>query len=837
MLSAIALLCMAALLCTMPAFAQNAQTGAVVGRAQDSTGAVIPGVEVTISSPQMIGGSKTFVTDEQGVYRFELLSPGTYKITFALPGFKTLNYTDITVQPNITMTQNGAMEVSSTSEEVTVTSQAPAIDLEAATVGVNWSQKLIDELPWSRSLTGISQMIPATYATSYDIGNSNFGTSSTIAARSGGRSGGNVVMIDGLVWCQTYSDYGSFEEMAVSTNAKGADQMNSGITINMVVKSGSNQFHGNVSMDYQNGSMQSVNVDQTLLSEGYPLGSNKFTHYTDYFGDIGGPILKDKLWFYVGARQGYQGSFIPGFFNAVGGGPSVFNTVLRGPTAKLSYQLTSKMKIDAYWGLPDKHQPYRGGNALNPADSSQNQDSWSAQGPVLTWTDIIDAKTTAQVRLSRGGYWWPAYAYSMPDGLGPTIAQCNNGGTPLTTGACPAGLTFARIPTLASYGVPNVGVRITDSTTGATDGGYDSNYTRPIRWQWNADFSRVMSIGGKANEVKVGYMGWWDESYTIDFRYPYQQQYTYKSLTTDVCGSVAQGNLGNICNNFFLHPSQVTLYDTPNNNNQGGKYEAAYFNDKITVNRKLTVNAGVRFDWAGSFLPAQGNDGNGPWATKFTIPYETGIQNPGNYAYAGQPSTFQPFPTYTLWSPRLSFAYDVTGNGRLAIKASYGRYVGITSSPNSQPGPGANSTGIDPISTRSCTYNNWDGSIPFNPKPDFGPDGLMGTADDVNLSKACPGSGSNGIHTFDSGLKPSYLDEYAAGVEMGLRRDVSVRVNFQRKFDYANTTKAINPLTPYSAYTAVACVTDPGPGGTLNPTAGLPPFVLIRSRQRIRLSR
>ena len=423
-----------------------------------------------------------------------------------------------------------AWRVSATAEEVTVTSQAPAIDLEAATVGVNWSQKMIDDLPWSRSLTGISEMIPGTYATSYDVGNSNFGNGSSISATLGGRSGGTVVMIDGLVWCQTYADYGSFEEMNVTTNAKGADQMNSGITVNMVVKSGGNQFHGNFSTSYQNGSMQSVNVSPTLLAQGYPVGSNKFTHFTDYYGDIGGPILKDKFWFYAAYRQGYQGQFIPGFNSAVGGGAAVSFSELDDPTAKLSYQITSKQKLEAYWGLGRKWQPYRGASALEPQDATQDQNAWADQGPVFTWTDIINSKTTAQVRLSRGGYWWPAYAYSMPSGLGPTIAS-NLGCASDTTGApCPAGTTFQPLPLYTSFGVPNVGAHISDTTSTAVDGSYDTNYSRPIRWQWNGDFSHVMTIGGKANEVKVGYMGWWDKSYSIDFRYPNQQAYIFKSL-------------------------------------------------------------------------------------------------------------------------------------------------------------------------------------------------------------------------------------------------------------------------------------------------------------------
>src|SRR5215475_5679675 len=164
------------LLLAAAAHSQSNLTGTIVGRAQDVSGAVVPGVDVTITSPAMIGGSRTVATDEQGVYRFELLAVGTYRVSFALPGFKTLNQEGVDVSAGMTRTINGTMEVASSSEEVTVTSQAPQIDLEQATVGVNFNQKMVADLPWSRTTSGMYQMIPGTYTTGYDIGESSYGT-------------------------------------------------------------------------------------------------------------------------------------------------------------------------------------------------------------------------------------------------------------------------------------------------------------------------------------------------------------------------------------------------------------------------------------------------------------------------------------------------------------------------------------------------------------------------------------------------------------------------------------------------------------------------------------
>jgi hypothetical protein len=738
----------------------------------------------------MIGGARKEVTDETGQYRFTLLPPGTYRVSFALPGFKTLNVDDVSLVAGTTQTIVGKMEVATTAEEVTVSSQAPTIDLEEATVGVNISQKMMDELPWSRSLSGASMMIPGVFSTSFDIGNSNFGTGSSIAARSGGRSGGNVVAVDGLIWCQSYMDYGSFEEMNVSTNAKGADQMNAGITLSTIVKSGGNNFHGSVNTSYQNGSMQSVNQTQSLIDQGYPQGSNKFTHFTDYYFDVGGPIIKDKLWFYTSERWGYQGTNIPGFLTAAGGVPSVFYTKLTSYTGKFTYQLSPKQKLEAYMGYPDKLQPYRNAGPLTPRDATEDQDSWSSQGPMLTYTNILNAKTTLTAKITRGGYWWPDYGYGFNGeaaGLGPNIAQLINGN-----------LVMAKIPTMTWVGTPNVGVHISDNTTGAVDGAYLWNYKRPIRWQENVAFSRFANIHAKNNEIKVGYDGWWDKDYTSNFGYPYFESYTYKSLNTESCPD------GVICSNYFQHPYRVTVTDYPTKaSSASGRYRALYFNDKITWNRKLTLNAGVRMDWSTSVLPAQGNNGEGTFATKFVIPDAISY-------YPNPDGSKANFPVYTLWSPRLSFAYDLTGSGRFAIKGSFGRYVSITSSPNSQPGIG----GANPISQTSCTFINWDGTIPY--KPVFGAHNWLGSDTNVNLSSSCGKlQVVNGVaspiasYHWDPNLKPAYLSEFTGSLDIGLSRDYNIRINVQRKFDH-NNYKTINLNIPTSAYGPAKCQADPG---------------------------
>jgi hypothetical protein len=136
------LLVLVALVCLLapPAYSQS-PTGAITGRVTDTSGGTLPGVTVLLTSPSMIGGARTAVADVQGLYRFTLLPSGVYVVSFSLTGFTTLNIESVTLNGGSTMTINGQMTVAALEETVTVTSQTPTIDLEAANVAVNWDHR------------------------------------------------------------------------------------------------------------------------------------------------------------------------------------------------------------------------------------------------------------------------------------------------------------------------------------------------------------------------------------------------------------------------------------------------------------------------------------------------------------------------------------------------------------------------------------------------------------------------------------------------------------------------------------------------------------------------
>jgi hypothetical protein len=713
----------------VPAFAQQ-QTGSISGRAEDTSGAAMPGVTVSITSDNLIGGARTAVTDGQGVYRFTLLPGGKYTVKFELSGFGTLNIEGVNLSAGGAATINGKLELATIQESVTVTSQSPTIDLESSKVAVTWDQQKLDEIPYSRSLTGLVSLIPGLYATSLDVGGSSFGTGSGPAARTFGRSGGGVVSYDGMIWDQTYGDFGTYEEAQITTAAKGADAMNPGLTMNLVVKSGSNKFKGLGSANYQSGDWQSTNITPELLAKGYAPGTNKFTKLQDYYGEVGGPIMRDKLWFYVSHRDASSGNFIPGFIRLADRQQVEFYTKLQDPTGKFTYQMTKNNKLEAMFQVGRKWQPYRTASRYVPLESTQNQDSWSLVGPSFKYQSVLSTRSTFDASLQRGGYWWPDVPWTND-------------------------------------------VRKTDLATnnGPTRGAFLETDRKPRRWQYGATYAYFAELGGRNHELKTGYLGWRNMVDTENIGYPNQQQYRYRSVAGDPGCDEAHNYDG--C---FTRPDSVLVYDYPNTTKSGEWYSSGYVNDRITVSEKLTLNVGVRYDRYSSFLPEQGNDGSGPFATK------------NIFAYKGEDN----YPIYQTFVPRISAVYDLTGQGRIALRGSYGRYVGGSSGASANPGPGASDINPNAIITR--TYSNWDGSIPYVPIP-------------ANLTSTTGGGTQQYI---EPGLKGPFVDEYTAGVDVGLNRTMTVQFNYVHKRD-GNGNTTVNDALPYSAYTVSTNYVDPGP--------------------------
>lgn len=705
----------AVLLFTLTAFAQST-TGTITGRAQDSSGAMLPGVTVSITSPSMIGGARSAVTDTLGSYRFVQLPPGVYTVTFELTSFRKLTFENVTVNANATATVNGPLQLDTLEESITVTSSTPTIDLQNSEVAVNWSEAQMENLPYGRGIRGLARLVPGLSPTQFDVGGNTVGGSTTTGARSYGRNGGELIQFDGVVWDQFFGDYNTYEQVQVSGAAKGAEAQSPGVTLNFIVKSGSNQYHGTYLGAWQDGAFQGNNVTQALRDQGFNPGNNKFTRYNDVALDLGGPLLRDRLWFYAAYGYNYSGLLIPGFIDTATGDQVEYFTRLDNPTLKLTYQISQNNKIEFTQQLNRKWQPYRNASAFLPREATQNQIAWTAIGPALKFTRVVSQSQTLAVGLNRSGYWWPDKAWTDD-------------------------------------------VRRVDLTTTQTRGAFLELNREPARYGYNATWSWYRPIGPTNHEIKSGVLGYHSTNYVETYGYPNQQIYRYRSLPGDT--------------DVFQRPDSVQVFEYPNNTNAGVLFNSWYANDSITVSRRLTVNVGLRYDRYSSWLPEQGNPGTGPFATE--------------RVYAER----RDFPTYSGWSPRVSAVYDVTGQGRVALKASYGRYSAAGSGVTAATGPVA--ANVNPAATLTSTYNRWDGSIPYVPVPG-------------NLASV---TGQSRDSAIDPDLKGEYMDEVTAGLDLGLSASTTLRFNFVGKKDYRGW-KELNVAQPYEAFTDRATGIDPG---------------------------
>src|SRR5919109_2407445 len=257
---------------TVAAQTVGATTGAINGRVVDASDAVLPGVTVTISAPQM-QGTQTTVTNEEGNYRFPGIPPGTYRVQYELPGFATVVREGIRVTLGFTATLNVTMQVSSLQETVTVTGASPVVDVTSTKTSTNYDFRELASIPSARDMWAILAESPAITMARIDVGGSAAGTQSGYRTYDA-RGDQNRVMIDGLVTTEgtgaigVYVDYGAFEEVTAGTAGHGAGMGQPGGQTPMMIKSGGNEYHGSLYGDYQNSSLQATNITDQQVSRG-----------------------------------------------------------------------------------------------------------------------------------------------------------------------------------------------------------------------------------------------------------------------------------------------------------------------------------------------------------------------------------------------------------------------------------------------------------------------------------------------------------------------------------------------------------------------------------------
>ncbi len=396
----VALLGLCAVIVLLPGrlFAQSAFTGTVT----DASGAVMPGVTVEVASPVLIEKVRSAVTDGTGQYRIIDLRPGLYSVTFTLPGFATVRREGVDLPTTFTATIDAELRVGSLEETITVSGQTPLVDLQSATQQVVLNKELLEAVPTGRNLWGVGATLTGVTLSAPDVGGTA-GMQQTYMAVHGSDRRDNSIQVDGMIVngiegdgaIQNYFNQGMFEEMSYQTSALGAEVQASGVRLNMIPRDGSNSFKGSLFMSYTPGGTQSDNFTDELKATGL-RAPNRVERIFDYNPGVGGPVVKDRMWFYATARRwGVDQTVTESFYNNDTtfranrpdiSRPVVDDNVMYSGAARTTFILAGKHKFAAYI---DRIEKWRGHEC--PALSSE--ESCGIRSPKRYFT--AQAKYTA----------------------------------------------------------------------------------------------------------------------------------------------------------------------------------------------------------------------------------------------------------------------------------------------------------------------------------------------------------------------------------------------------------------------------------------------------------
>jgi len=365
----------------LPSYPQSKENGAIEGTITTDTGAFLPGAEVKLSSPNLIGGNQFAITNESGKFRFIALLPGTYSVTATLEGFTPAKKEDIRLHVATTLTVDFVLEVGKLTEEVVVVGRAPLVDVKDSQMGATvLASDYLQNIPNSQSYTNIINLAPGV-VNGVAYGGSPEGVSVSW------NIDGAVVDDPGNGSGITNMDYNVIEEAKLSGIGTPAEFGGfQGGVLNVVTKSGSNEFKGDFNFIYQNSNWNSDNTGNTGLS------TPSTTALFDISTHLGGPIMKDKLWFFLSlayySRERQQSDFPhPQTF----GEPKLL--------AKFTWQVNKNNRFQAFLQHRRYWSDYRGGGPRRAVETTTDRKHYRWNGN-FSWLHIFSDKTFLESKLS-----------------------------------------------------------------------------------------------------------------------------------------------------------------------------------------------------------------------------------------------------------------------------------------------------------------------------------------------------------------------------------------------------------------------------------------------------
>jgi hypothetical protein len=698
----------------------------IAGIVRDTSGAVLPGVTVEAASPALIERSRSVVTDGAGQYRIENLRPGSYTVTFTLPGFSTVKRDGVELTGSFTASINADMKVGAVEETITVSGEAPVVDVQSATKERVLNHEIADAIPSGRMPNTYASLIPgvsssASSGPNADVGGSQLSGNLTSLSIHG--IGGNDMRTtqNGVTW-NTVGSFGSLtpavpnmaaiQEVAVDYSSVSADMAEGGIRINFIPKDGGNTYHGTFFGGFTNDSLAGDNFTDDLKNRGLRT-PDKIRKNWDVNPGFGGPIRQDKLWFYGAFRYNGAGLFTGGmFYNQNANNPNAWtyvadtnrpasnDSVWKDGQARLTWQVNQKNKI------------------------------------AVTYDEQVICNCLATISATQAPeaarYWYfPVERSSAVDWT-----------SPLTNKLLLEAVMFTRYERYIMERVPGLNPLMIHVQDQLNNLNYRARDVYANNWTPNLNYRFSVSYITGSHALKVG--------------------------INDGGGSVHTTNYDNQPVSFRVNstsgtpvPNLITMRATPYETFSSVDHNTGLFvQDKWTINR-LTATGGVRFDHFGSSFPSV-TLGSGPLVPtrNLTIPDTANLH-------------------WNDVTPKFGASYDVFGNGKTALKGSVNEYLA------GQGGTGGLGLSPSPVNllvlttTRTWTDANRD----FIPQCDLlntAANGECGQMANPNFGKQVAGT------RFDPDIlggwgHRGYNWEFSAGVQHEVMPRVSVDFSYFRR--------------------------------------------------------
>ena len=607
------------------ALAQASITGVV----RDTSGAVLPGVTVEATSPVIIEKVRSATTDGTGRFIIPDLRPGTYRVTFSLPGFRTVVRDELELQGTSVVTANADMAVGAVEETITVSGATPTVDLQSTTRQVSITQEIVSQIPSSRNpfalgvlIAGVTQSFGAR-----DVGGAVVAEVAALSAN-GGRTNDQRMMVNGVALSSgigggwgggAVPNAAGTQEFAIDVSAVDAQAATGGVRVNFIPRDGGNQFSGTIFGSYSRGSWASDNYTDTDVQQRGLTAPSKIKENGDFNPGVGGPIVRDKFWFFASGRALKADNLVAGqFMNANANDLTQIRYVSTGEQAilhqdqtifqlHLTYQLNDKNKL----GLTYDQESYCGcpfGVTAGVTPDAASDRRFPLQRFVSAdWTSPVTNRLLLEASgIHRVERWGNMH---LQTGKGDNIDSLTPGMTGIVDN-----------PSLA---------------TGASLNYRASSATFNNSWNWNLHYRFAASYITGSHNFKVGFNN----------AYLHHENTTYTNPATEYYFNFANGN-----------PSQV-VYRIPRTVAVDVDYDMGLFaQDRWTVGR-WTLAGGVRFDAYKNHFP------------------ESSI-SPTFLA----PNLNVSFPKIDniSWkdvTPKLGATYDLFGNGKTALKVTLNKYL------------------------------------------------------------------------------------------------------------------------------------------------------------------